>query len=799
MRLLPSLVLAQICGIVLADAGVVSSKAALAGALLALAAASFGVLRGRRLWAAAVLLVACSGALSHAQRIEMARGRRSAVAVERTLAATVDSLVVGAAGYRIDLRDVTAAGPEDARVPQRVRLYGEPTPAGLLAIERRLPGERVWLAARLRSPSQRRNPGSSSPDLALDRAGIGAVGSLLHPALQVRLPEREGLRPGVWIARRRAELNQRLAAAGRGAGLLRALALGDRRAPSPELNDAFARLGISHLLAVSGLHLALVASVAFGVARLTFGRSAFLAARCDTRGIALFVALAAALGYAFLTGWGVPVRRAAILLVGLALAFAGGRRRAAWPLLSAAALAVLAQEPGALFQPGAQLSFIATAALIAAARHAPAITQPRGVIAGYGESLLRASASVVALTAPVAALHFGRAAPFALVLNLVAIPWTACVLLPAAGFALVGAALEPGPWAGKLLRVTGVAAEWTGGAVTALDHALPIVPSVGPPSSASVCVLLALAGFSLLAKRTSSRVALAMAITLVLVLAPPRPVEPAPPRVVVLDVGQGDALIVQDRDAAILIDAGPALRSGFDFGARVVVPALAALGIRRLDLAIATHADLDHRGGLPAVLRSIPVRELWLPYGTRDESGFRDILELARRRGVRVRERGAGAASSEIGGMRVTPLWPPEDSLPDSRNDASLVVRVDVAGRRLLFPGDIERGAEAALVARGADLRAEVLALPHHGSRTSSSARFLAAVGAEVALVSAPCGGRYAMPHPDVVVRVRAHGLPLWWTGRDGALLVGLAGPLHVVGYADPEEPLPLRCRGPSS
>jgi competence protein ComEC len=226
-----------------------------------------------------------------------------------------------------------------------------------------------------------------------------------------------------------------------------------------------------------------------------------------------------------------------------------------------------------------------------------------------------------------------------------------------------------------------------------------------------------------------------------------------------------------------------------------VVPALAALGIRRLDLAIATHADLDHRGGLPAVLRSIPVRELWLPYGARDEAGFRDILDLARRHGVRVRARGAGAATSEIGGMRVTPLWPPVDAAPGSRNDASLVVRVDVAGRRLLFAGDVEVGAEAALVARGADLRADLLALPHHGSRTSSSAPFLAAVGAEVALASAPCGGRYAMPHPDVVARVRAHGLPIWWTGRDGALLVGLSGPLHVSGFADPEEPLPLRCR----
>ena len=262
-----------------------------------------------------------------------------------------------------------------------------------------------------------------------------------------------------------------------------------------------------------------------------------------------------------------------------------------------------------------------------------------------------------------------------------------------------------------------------------------------------------------------------------------------------LDVGQGDALIVQGLDAAILIDAGPALRSGFDLGARVVLPALAALRIRKLDLAIATHADLDHRGGLPAVLRSIPVRELWLPYGARDEAAFRSIRDLARRHGVRVRERGAGALSREIGGLRVTPLWPPEDSLPGSRNDASLVVRVDFAGHRLLFPGDIEAGAEAELVARGAELRADVLTLPHHGSRTSSSAPFLAAVGAEVALVSAPCGGRYAMPHPDVVARARAHGLPIWWTGRDGALMVGLSGPLHVVGFADPEEAIPLRCR----
>jgi competence protein ComEC len=792
---LPLLALAQVCGIVLADAGVVSSETALAGAGLAILVGGIALLRGRGLWAAALLLAAGAGALAHAQRLEAARELRPAGKVERTLAATIDSVVPGASGFRIDLRDVVSADSAGVRVPPRLRLYGEPTPEGLVAIERRLPGERVWLAARLRAPAQRRNPGSTSPDHALDRAGIGAVGNLLHPALHARLPEREGLRPLEWITRQRTRLGERLGTAGPGAGLLRALALGDRSAPSPELNDAFARLGISHLLAVSGLHLALVASLAFGAARVTFGRSAALAARYDTRGIALCAAIAAAVGYALLSGWGVPVQRAAILLLGLALAFAGQRRRAAAPLLAAAALVVLARDSGALFQPGAQLSFLASAGLVAAARRAPSPPIARGVVGAYVESLVRAGASVIALTAPVAAWHFGRAAPFALVLNLVAIPWTAAVLLPAAGVALVAAAFAPGPATHTLLRLAGGVAEWTGAAALELDQALPVVPGVGPPAAWCACVLLALAGCSIVATRTSSRVLLALVISALLVSAPPRRVDPSVPRAVVLDVGQGDALIVQGRDGAILIDAGPALRSGYDLGARVVVPALAALGIRALDLAILTHADLDHRGGLPAVLRSLPVRELWLPHGARDDESLRDLLAVAKRRGVHVRERGAGDPAAELGGLRVTPLWPPAEATLGSRNDRSLVVRVDIAGRRLLFPGDLEAGAEARLVASGADLRADVLALPHHGSRTSSSSEFLAAVGADVVTVSAPCGGRYAMPHPDVVARARVHGLPLWWTGRDGAVMVGLEAELHVSGYADPEGPPPPRCR----
>jgi competence protein ComEC len=280
--------------------------------------------------------------------------------------------------------------------------------------------------------------------------------------------------------------------------------------------------------------------------------------------------------------------------------------------------------------------------------------------------------------------------------------------------------------------------------------------------------------------------------------APPRGVAPEAPRVVVLDVGQGDAVLVQGRTGAILVDAGAALRGGFDFGLRVVVPALAALGVRDLDLVIATHADLDHRGGLPAVLREIPVGQLWLPFGGRAVAGFAETLHAARDHGVPVRERGAGDPIVAFGDLRVEPLWPPEGSAGRERssNNRSLVVRIAVAGRSVLLPGDLEASGESRLVARAADLHADVLVLPHHGSRTSSSAIFLAAVSPVVAIASAPCQGRYQMPHADVLARSRGRGFPVWWTGRDGAVVIGLTPRLHVAGSGVPRPNAGARCGG---
>jgi competence protein ComEC len=138
-----------------------------------------------------------------------------------------------------------------------------------------------------------------------------------------------------------------------------------------------------------------------------------------------------------------------------------------------------------------------------------------------------------------------------------------------------------------------------------------------------------------------------------------------------------------------------------------------------------------------------------------------------------------------VGDLLIEPLWPLPIVERRSRNDRSLVVRIEVGGHSVLLPGDLEARAESDLVASGANLRSEVIVLPHHGSRTSSSDTFLEAVGAVLAIASAPCRGRFEMPHADVLARAEEAGLSVWWTGRDGAVMVGLGERVTVWGYGD--------------
>ena len=476
-------------------------------------------------------------------------------------------------------------------------------------------------------------------------------------------------------------------------------------------------------------------------------------------------ALVAAACYAGFAGWGVPVRRAWLLLLAAGAGMLRARPARFGPPLAAAGLWIAAREPGALFEPGAQLSFAVVAALgLGAARASAAAPIP-------GSETLRRSATAGLAAAPILAWHGGGLSPVALAANVLVLPWLAGVALPAA---LLAAAA---------LAVAASGAEWLAGSaawlaeagvarITAVAAGLPPVEHA-PVSLAGWIPLVLLAALGLASASTRLRCGLALAQVAWLAVAPAASFQPGPPRLVALEVGQGDAILVQGRRAALLLDAGPA-RDGWDAGRQRVLPALRALGVERLELLVATHADLDHRGGLPAVLAALPVGELWLPAGRADDPGFEPLLEAARRAGTAWREVGRGSPRRRWGELEVEPLWPPR-SAPLTRNAASLVLRVAVrGGSRVLLPGDLDAAAEARLRTLAPDLRAEVLVLPHHGSRGSGSPGFLDAVAPQLAIASAGCRNRFGMPHAELRGRLAERRIPLWWTGRDGAVRVDL-------------------------
>lgn len=747
----------HIGGLLLADVGLPVGAGFVVGLHVAVGAACLG--RSGR-WAAVMLVGAVAGLLSLGAELRMAEQGRPASIETRVVEADVTAVETRGGRARVMLAGLRAE--DGLPVPERIEVWADAAQADTSLAARRA-GCRVRARLRIAPITSVYNPGLPDPARRARRRGIGARASLVDPRLQVPVSGR--CHRGPW-ARWRAASRDGLLARGEGGALLAALALGEAGSMDPAIRDELAGLGLAHLLAVSGLHLALVAGLVFGVLRVVIPPSS----RWDVRRLALLGALLVAGGYAVLSGGRLPVQRAWVLLA--ALSAAALRRR---PLprghgLMAAAALLLLMEPAALFAPGAQLSFAAAAALSRSTGHHAEGWR------GRASRLLHVSSTAILATAPLAALHLGRVAWFGLPVNLVAVPLVGLLLLPTA---LAAALLAPWPVAGPAVDWAATGAGFLLSAAEGLARALPVPPPVRP-SGMVVALAFAIGIVAMRRPETRTRVLASIAVIGVLVLGPAPGFSPAPPRMVVLDVGQGDAILVQTGRSNWLIDAGAAVPGRFDRGRAVVVPALIALGVEHLDLVVATHADMDHRGGLPAVLNTLSCDRLWLPPGGRRDPAFRALLRTARTRGVQVEEPTAGDVWRDGLGDRVTVLWPAAGFSPPDRNAGSLVLRLDVGGRRILLPGDLPQAQEASILAGGADVRADVLLLGHHGSRTSTSGAWLRAVAPRIAVVSAPRRSRFGFPHEEVREAVARHGAALHWTGRDGAVLIGLGPRLPV-------------------
>lgn len=245
---------------------------------------------------------------------------------------------------------------------------------------------------------------------------------------------------------------------------------------------------------------------------------------------------------------------------------------------------------------------------------------------------------------------------------------------------------------------------------------------------------------------------------------------------VVLDVGQGDSIILISGGHSMLIDAGENDRGD------EVVAALRSLGVERLDAVVGTHPHSDHIGGLDTVLRAFPADALYMPAMAANTETYEDVLDAAKHAGVQVTVPRPGDRLS-LGQAELTFLWPPEDYDADNANDHSIVLRAEAGGRSLLLCGDLEAGPERALIEGGAAVRCDVLKVAHHGSGTSTTGDFLAAARPDYALISVGRGNEYGHPDGDVVERLEDEGCTVLRTDRDGDITVVVDGEgLHVSG-----------------
>lgn len=707
---------------------------------------------------------------------------------------------IGGPGLRFDF-EVDAVETPAAQVPRQVSLTWYTDQSGLPDLR---PGERWRWVVRLKRPHGGANPHGFDVERWLLEQGLRATGTVRPKAMAPgRLPV------SAWDAqslvdRARDAIARHVRAALAGApyaGVIVALVVGEQRGIANEDWTLFNRTGIGHLLSISGLHITMLAALAAALAARVWrwgARRHWRIARRYTRGQA-----SAALGwwaaavYTVLAGFAVPAQRTLWMLSVVALAmFVQRGARASFVLAGALGIVVLL-DPWAVDAPGFWLSFGAVAALMyaglgqarkeaasnAGAEQAvqsadretpvhsasggegtPGARSARVRLRAWGEGLRLAARAQLAVTlalAPLTMFFFQQVSVVSPLANALAIPVVSFIVTPLALLGgMVGTVFGidwPLVWAHAVFAWLADPLGWLGRWSWA---------SVEWPAPAGWTVALALAGLAWLAapRGVPGRWAgLGLMLPLALTAAPP---PPAPTfRATVFDVGQGMAVLIETAGHRLLYDTGPRYNEEADAGNRVVLPHLRASGMTQLDAIVLSHRDLDHAGGLRSLLAERRIDRVISPLPDEDPL-------LA---GVRMHQACAAGLEWAWDGVRFEVLHPLPEAVPvrGHSNGGSCVLRVGAGSHALLLAGDIEAAQEAELAARVPNrLQADAVLAPHHGSASSSSAAFLAAVRPRLAIFQAGYRNRFGHPRPAVLARYQAAGAELARTDQDGAILL---------------------------
>ncbi len=624
-------------------------------------------------------------------------------------------------------------------------------------------GERWQTVARLKAPHGNMNPHGFDYELWLWEQGIGATG-------YIRATPREAARGDgpvkigdTWqhpieAARQKVRdaIFQRVGSP-QLAGVIAALAVGDQAAIDRSDWDIYRATGVAHLMSISGLHITMFAWGAALLIGSLWRRSMRLTNALPAQHAALVGGVLLAAAYALFAGWGVPAQRTVWMLSAAALLKLSGKQWP-WPLVWLSVLAlIVAIDPWALLSAGFWLSFVAVGILFAsdAGRDGGRVEdrieerfKVRGAAKLAGKvhgvwlrlkGMLREQWVITLALAPLSLMLFNQVSIVGLLANALAIPWVTLVVTPLA----MGGAIAPPLWEAAALAVQGMSA------VLAWMAQFPYA-TVSIASSSDFMPAAALFGSVLLVLRlpVALRFAGAVMILPFLLYTAPRPPE-GEFALLAADIGQGNALLVQTANHSLLYDAGPRLSRESDAGQRTLVPLLRALG-EKLDVLMISHRDADHIGGAAAVLKMQPQAKLM--------SSIEAENELQK---VRPAQRCVAGQKWRWDGIDFEILHPKEEDYDTAQkpNAMSCVVRISNGRQTVLLVGDLEAAQEQRLVSEKAALKADLLLVPHHGSKTSSTPEFLDAVRPSIAIVQAGYRNRFQHPVPEVMARYQERSI----------------------------------------
>lgn len=698
----------------------------------------FGVLR----YAAWIVLGYCWAAVHAGNRLEDSlpinlQGRD--IQVRGTVRGLPEKLDHGTTRFYFTVTAcLTESGWESARIPARLHWY-----RGARAMQS---GETWQLRVRLKEPHGLFNPGAHDFERWLFSRGIRATGYVKKDAGNRRIAIPGGLSPHR-LRQHIVEYLGSLDMPAENRALLRALTVGDRAGMTRQQWQVLQATGTSHLLAISGLHVGLVASLVFAFSGRLWAWSG--AARWwPAPRFAALAAMLAALVYALLAGFQVPAQRALVMIWVWMLGIVINGRVCCWQVLGTALWIIILLDPLAGLGAGFWLSFGAVMLIFF-------LTSGRHGGGGRAKRLVTLQAGLIAGLTPLTWLWFQQASWMAFPANLLAIPWVGMLVVP---LLLLAAVLLPGfpQFAGIVFQLAAVLITWLWRWLEWLAD-FPGTLWLAPAGGVAWIGWCAFGLLLLMLPRAFRTFPLAVLLmTPALLTTPDRPLK-GDLWIHLLDVGQGLSVVLETSHHVLVYDTGPAFPSGYNTGAAVVAPFLRARGVRRITRLIVSHGDNDHRGGVRSLLQMIPATSI--------HSGDPAALD------------NIGAEQCQAGQHW---LWDQvkfeyfSPAQPETGNNGSCVLRVTAGdGRSILLTGDIEKPVEQMLLnTPGTSLSADVLVAPHHGSLTSSTPAFIEHIRPQLVLFAVGYRNRFGFPKREVMRRYERTGAELMSTSEHGAISI---------------------------